>query len=62
MTADWDAWLSTGLFYGVTTNPTLLAAAGIPCRLNALSDLVHAILEHGIHEVHLQTWGRHGRI
>lgn len=55
--SDWDEWLATGLFYGVTTNPTILAAAGIPCRVDALSDLVHATLEHGIHEVHLQTWG-----
>jgi transaldolase len=54
---DWDEWLSTGLFYGVTTNPTLLAAANVPCRYDALANLVHATLEHGIHEVHLQTWG-----
>jgi transaldolase len=55
--AEWDEWLATGLFYGVTTNPTVLAAAGIPCTVRALSDLVHIALEHGIHEVHVQTWG-----
>jgi transaldolase len=55
--SEWDAWLGTGLFYGVTTNPTVLAAAGIPCEVRALTDLVHVALEHGIHEVHIQTWG-----
>jgi transaldolase len=52
-----DDWLATGLFYGVTTNPVVLAQAGIPCQLPALTDFVHHVLEHGIHEVHLQTWG-----
>jgi len=54
---EWNEWLATGLFYGVTTNPTVLAAAGIPCEVKALTNLVHAALEHGIHEVHVQTWG-----
>lgn len=54
---DWDEWLSTGLFYGVTTNPKNLAEAGVACRVPALADLVHQTLEHGIHEVHLQAWG-----
>ena len=25
-----DEWLTTGLFYGITTNPTVLAAADVP--------------------------------
>jgi transaldolase len=52
-----DEWLTTGLFYGITTNPTVLAAANVPCQIPALTELVHIALEHGIHEVHLQTWG-----
>lgn len=55
--ADWDEWLGTGLFYGVTTNPSVLAAAGVPCRISSLTDMTHVALEHGIHEVHIQTWG-----
>jgi transaldolase len=55
--ADWDEWLATGLFYGITTNPTNLADAGIPCTVPALTELVHVALAHGIHEVHVQTWG-----
>jgi transaldolase len=54
---EFDEWLSTGLFYGVTTNPNVLAGAGVSCTVAALTDLVHVVLEHGIHEVHLQTWG-----
>lgn len=54
---DWIEWLSTGLFYGVTTNPTTLAAAGKASRIEVLTELVHETLEFGIHEVHLQTWG-----
>ena len=55
--ADWGEWLSSGLFYGVTTNPTLLEAAGVACAIDALERLIHAALEHAIHEVHVQTWG-----
>lgn len=55
--ADWDEWLATGLFYGVTTDSGILAEAGVACTFAALSDLVHATVEHGIHEVHIQTWG-----
>jgi len=55
--AELDDWLATGLFYGVTTNPSVLAAAGIACAIPALTNLVHVALDHGIHEVHLQTWG-----
>jgi transaldolase len=55
--AEMDDFLSTGLFYGVTTNPKVLAASGIPCTVPALTNLVHVALEHGIHEVHIQTWG-----
>jgi transaldolase len=55
--AEWDEWLATGLFYGVTTNPTVLAAARVPCTIRALTDLVHVVLEHGVHEVQVQTWG-----
>ena len=29
----WEQWLPTGLFGGVTTNPTLLKRAGQPCTL-----------------------------
>lgn len=55
--AAWDDWLSKGLFYGVTTNPTLLERADIPCTLEQLKRLAVAAFERGAQEVHLQTWG-----
>ncbi len=55
--AAWERWLPTGLFYGVTTNPTLLERAGLGCRLPVLADIVHDALHYGVGEVQVQTWG-----
>lgn len=56
--AAWQQWLPTGLFHGVTTNPTLLAAAGIPCDLDHLRSLAEAAFALGTGEVQMQTFGR----
>lgn len=56
--ADWEQWLPTGLFHGVTTNPTLLRRAGEACTLDALEALCERARRHGCQEIHLQTWGR----
>jgi transaldolase len=53
----WAEWLPTGLFQGVTTNPTLLLRAGRPCTLAELARLTDAALDQGMGEVHLQAWG-----
>ena len=53
----WDFWLSKGLFYGITTNPTLLERAHIPCTLDQLQELATAAFQRGAQEIHLQTWG-----
>lgn len=55
--AAWQSWLPSGLFHGVTTNPTLLRRAGQPCTLAHLQGLAHQALSLGAREVHLQTWG-----
>jgi transaldolase len=55
--ADWDAWLPSGLFQGITTNPTLLRRAGQPCTLDALAALTARALALGAAELHLQAWG-----
>lgn len=55
--ADWDAWLPSGLFRGITTNPTLLRRAGQPCTLDALAALTARALALGAAELHLQAWG-----
>jgi transaldolase len=56
-TAAWAEWLPSGLFHGVTTNPTLLRRAGVPCRLEALAALTRQALDLGCQEVHSQAWG-----
>ena len=53
----WQQWLPSGLFHGVTTNPTLLRRASQPCNLNNLAELSRMALAHGIAELHLQAWG-----
>ena len=56
--AAWKEWLPLGFFFGVTTNPILLKAAGIPCDLAAIGPLVGQALDAGAGEVQVQTWGR----
>ena len=58
----WRRWLPTGLFYGVTTNPTILAAAGLACTLGVIADLVDDALAHGIEEIQVQSWGTHAEM
>ena len=55
--ADWQTWLPSGLFRGITTNPTLLRRAGQPCTTGNLQDLARRALDLGAREIHLQTWG-----
>jgi transaldolase len=53
----WQTWLPTGLFHGVTCNPILLERAGIPCQLTTLETLAREAFQLGAQEVHLQAWG-----
>jgi transaldolase len=55
--AEWEQWLPTGLLYGITTNPLLLARSQVPCRVDALEALVLRALSLGAQEVQLQAWG-----
>ena len=45
--SDWEAWLPSGLFFGITTNPSLLKKAGQPCDLDHLRQLSRRALELG---------------
>jgi transaldolase len=54
---DWEEWLPSGLFHGVTCNPTLLRRAGQPCRLDSLAALTRRAVNLGAAELHLQAWG-----
>jgi transaldolase len=53
----WSQWLPSGLFHGITTNPTLLRQAGQPCRLDHLQELSRRALDLGCRELQLQAWG-----
>ena len=53
----WEEWLPTGLFHGVTTNPTLLQAAGIACTQANLAALTERACVAGAEEIQMQTWG-----
>ena len=53
----WADWLPSGLFHGITTNPTLLRRAARPCRLEELKRLTREALDWGMQEIHLQAWG-----
>jgi transaldolase len=57
-TAAWDMWLPTGLFHGITTNPTILAASGIPSTLSALNGVAIDAFSRGVAELQMQTFGR----
>ena len=55
---EWERLLSTGIFHGITTNPTLLERANEPCtvdNLHRLADL--ALRKHRAQEFMGQAWG-----
>lgn len=54
---DWDTYLATGMFYGVTTNPNLIARAGLAFSIDAYQDLARTAFGFGAKEIHLQVWG-----
>jgi transaldolase len=59
-TAEVEAWrrfAPIGLFHGVTTNPTLLIRANMPCQEDTLARLVAEAAGLGFAEIHLQSWG-----
>lgn len=54
---EWAVLWPLGLFQGITTNPTLLRRAGLPCTVETLADLTDQALKSGCQELHLQAWG-----
>jgi transaldolase len=54
---DWQHYLPTGIFYGVTTNPKLLNQTGIGFTIDRLAKLAQTAFELGANEIHLQAWG-----
>lgn len=56
-TQQWEQWLPTGLFYGVTTNPLLLERSQVICSVEQLKALANQAFALKAKEVQLQTWG-----
>mmetsp|Transcript_28645 Transcript_28645/g.47409 ORF Transcript_28645/g.47409 Transcript_28645/m.47409 type:complete len:247 (-) Transcript_28645:204-944(-) len=56
---EWDALLPLGIFYGVTTNPTILERCHQPCTVENLHALAHRALQklHTTGEFMCQAWG-----
>jgi len=54
----WQRWFPTGIFAGITTNPTLLRRADQPCQLDHLKRLALKAEQLGCRELHLQAWGK----
>ena len=54
---DWDTYLATGMFYGVTTNPNLIAKAGMKFEVDSLKGLAKEAFDLGAKEIHMQVWG-----
>lgn len=53
----WELWMSTGLFYGVTTNPSILERDEQRCTLRNLSNLCRMGGKLGMTEMQFQAWG-----
>ena len=56
VTSEWDSLLPSGMFYGVTTNPTLLERANEPCTVANLHQLASKALTY-TEEFMCQSWG-----
>lgn len=55
-TNDWEKYLPTGIFYGVTTNPTLLKKSGVEFKISHLAKLATIAFNLGADEIHIQMW------
>lgn len=55
---EWKKWAEAGIFYGFTTNPTILKKSGVACTIQSMRHLAREAfdLPH-IEELQLQAWG-----
>jgi transaldolase len=54
---DWETYLRTGIFYGVTTNPKLLAMSEFPFKAESMKDMARTAFDLGANQIHIQVWG-----
>ena len=63
-TADRNEWrnlLSLGIFYGITTNPTLLEKATVPCTLPSIANLADEAFSSATKDSRSKQWGAQPR-
>lgn len=53
----WEKWAETALFFGFTTNPTILRRDGVQCTMPAMRQLARQAFELEVEELQLQAWG-----
>jgi len=53
----WQRVLPMGLFYGITTNPSILFKENVPCTVPNLANLAENAFKLNAQEIHLQVWG-----
>ena len=56
-TIEWKKWAETGMFYGFTTNPTILKRDGVHCTLPSIRQLTREAFGLDVQELQLQAWG-----
>ncbi len=54
----WEDLIPTGVFQGITTNPSLLKQAEQKCDIKKLKKLAQKAEAFGCKELHIQAWGK----
>jgi len=54
---EWKKWADTGMFYGFTTNPTILKRDGVKCTIPSIRQLTRLAFDLDIEELQVQAWG-----
>ncbi len=54
----WKELIPTGIFQGITTNPSLILKAGLSCELKEIKRLTQKAKKFGCKEIHIQAWGQ----
>lgn len=60
-TREWELLLPTGMFHGITTNPTLLERANEPCNISNIHRLARTALASS-DEFMCQAWGETSKL
>jgi len=53
----WRTYFRTGVFWGITTNPTILERDGVKCNTDSLRELARDAFDCGAQEILMQAWG-----